>query len=45
MNHDDGYYLSRVGQTETIVEGHTKYSWLAEKYGELEQSASADGWG
>jgi hypothetical protein len=38
MEHHDDDQLSDVGQTETIVEGHTKYSWVA-----LKTSASAQG--
>jgi len=31
MEHHDNDQFSDVGQTETIVEGHTKYSWVAPK--------------
>ena len=40
MSHHDDDQFSNVGQTETIVEGHTKYSWIA-----LERSASDQGCG
>lgn len=36
-HHDDDQFLD-VGQTETIVEGHTKHSWVA-----LKRSTSAQG--
>jgi hypothetical protein len=41
MEHDEDDHLSEVGQTETIVEGHTKYSWVTGKSEELERSNSA----
>ena len=36
--HHGDDHLSDVGQTETIVEGHTKYSWVEGQREELERS-------
>lgn len=36
--HEEDEHLSKVGQTETTVEGHTKYSWVTGKSKEPERS-------
>lgn len=42
MEHRDDDPLLDVGQTTTVVEGHTKYSWMKEKSEELERPTSAE---